>query len=53
MKPPAPVTQTVWPWHGSDEVSTGMFFLYVYYVCVFGGRTKEERQREGGVFLFS
>jgi hypothetical protein len=26
MKPPAPVTQTVWPWHGSDEVSTGMLF---------------------------
>lgn len=24
MKPPAPVTQTVWPWPVSDEVSAGM-----------------------------
>ena len=24
----------------------------MYYVSVFGGRTKEERQREGGVLIY-
>jgi hypothetical protein len=36
------------------EISTTVIDnIMYYYVYVFGGRTKEEGQREGGVFLFS
>jgi hypothetical protein len=57
MKPPAPVTQIVWPWPESDEASTGMLLYldkcnYMHTSLVTGKVENRQRQRrEEACFL--
>lgn len=59
MKPPAPVTQTVWPWPETEELSAGILILSLVFgndflFCSFGwwDWKRSNRDRESLKFVF-